>query len=251
MTVSDNENIDSETTETLTIRCMELGDLDEVIKMCIDEFGSGPSVGPGDFPWSRPQSIPEWWDRVYFEPSVRMALKAKLRNNSRMSRKKKDIIESRVEDPAILVLCREQGKKASVDVVGLVEISLQPPEADKNPPTYPNPLGLKEFYSRLKGLKLQGWVTNLLVDPECRGLGYSKLLMLATEGVARSWNRDYIYLHADADYKSGRIPQSLYEGMGYEVVADEDPEYKWMPKSTFSSIQMVEGVPLLFFRKRL
>jgi GNAT superfamily N-acetyltransferase len=33
---------------------------------------------------------------------------------------------------------------------------------------------------------MQGWVTNLLIDPKYRGFGYSKILMAATEGIARS-----------------------------------------------------------------
>jgi hypothetical protein len=58
-------------------------------------------------------------------------------------------------------------------------------------------------------------------------------------------------LHADADSKSGRVPQALYENLGYAVVTKKDPKFAWMPKSTLSSIQMVDGIALLFYRKRL
>jgi ribosomal protein S18 acetylase RimI-like enzyme len=230
------------TEELLTIRHMEPEDLNQVIKLCIDEFGSGPTASLKDFPWNQYQEIPDWWDRVYFEPSIRLALFAKMNQNSRSN-------EKMSKDPAILVLCRGKEK---VEVVGLVEISLQPPEADRNPPTYPRPIEMKRLYSQIRGVELEGWVTNLLVDRQRRGLGYSKLLMAATEGIARSWGRKYIYLHADADGKSGRVSQALYKNLGYEVVVtDSDPQYEWMPKSTLSSIQMVDGVALLFYRKRL
>eukprot|EP00980_Cylindrotheca_fusiformis_P027336 scaffold20012_cov179-Cylindrotheca_fusiformis.AAC.4 len=227
--------------EILTIRHMEPEDLNQVIKLCISEFGSGPTAKLQEFPWSKPGEIPDWWDRLSFEPSVRLALLAKMSANSRSD-------EKISKDPAILVLCRD---REQAEVVGLVEISLQPPRADRNPPTYPLPLVVKRLYCDLLGIELEGWVTNLLVDQACRGLGYSKLLMAATEGIARSWDRKYIYLHADADLISGRVPQALYDSLGYEVVTDSDPQYHWMPRSTFSSIQIVDGVALVFYRKRL
>jgi ribosomal protein S18 acetylase RimI-like enzyme len=240
ISISDDDD-EERTEELLTIRHMEPEDLNQVIKLCIDEFGSGPTASLTDFPWNQPQEIPDWWDRVYFEQFIRLALFAKMSENSRSN-------EKMSKDPAILVLCRGKEK---VEVVGLVEISLQPPEADRNPPTYPRPLEMKRLYSQIIGVELEGWVTNLLVDRKRRGLGYSKLLMAATEGIARSWGRKYIYLHADADSKSGRVPQALYENLGYAVVTKKDPKFAWMPKSTLSSIQMVDGVALLFYRKRL
>lgn len=237
--LSDDQNHTAE--EALTIRHMKPEDLDEVIKLCTDEFGSGPTASLLEFPWNQPGEIPDWWDRVYFEPSIRFALLAKMNENSKSN-------EKLSKDPAILVLTRG---KEQAEVVGLVEISLQPPQADRNPPTYPRPLEMKSLYSRMIGVELEGWVTNLLVDQKCRGFGYSKVLMAATEGIARSWGRKYIYLHADANLNSGRVPQALYESLGYEIVTTSDPQYEWMPKSAYSSIQMVNGVALLFYRKKL
>jgi hypothetical protein len=135
----------------------------------------------------------------------------------------------------------------------MVELSLQAPEPDKNPPTLPVPLQIKKLYCQVTGQRLQGWVTNVLVDPKYRGLGYSKMLMAATEGVARSWGRDYIYLHADADFKTGKVSQGLYNGLGYQVVQDDNTQMGWMGNdfNPFSGIRMIEGVPLLCFAKRL
>lgn len=228
-----SQGIEKEEGEKLVIRHMGLDDLDEVIKMCMDEFG--PAVDKD------PQSLPDWLDKIYFEPSIRLALQAKMMGN-RLSK------ENISKDPAILVLCR-QGDSSRV--VGLVEISLQPADANKNPPKFPQPFAIKCLYCKFRGVDIEGWVTNLLIDPEYRGIGYSKLLMAATEGIARSWNCNYIFLHADASIRSGKVSQSLYESMGYEVLTDSDPDYAWMPKNTFSSVRMIDGVALLCFRKPL
>lgn len=248
----EDDNEDTSEVE-LTIRFMTTQDLSDVLPLCIDEFGSGPTETIKDFPWQDLRCIPRWWDRVYFEPSIALALRAKMNANLGQPQASKG---DKIEDPAVLVLCRRQqyGGECQEAVVGMVELSLQPPEVNKNPPSYPIPTWIKYSYCQLTGQKLQGWVTNLLIDSKYRGLGYSKILMAATEGVARSWNRDAIYLHADADYRSGKIPQALYKGLGYEVVTDTDPQFAWMSggnSNPFSSIQMIEGVPLLCFCKRL
>merc|ERR1740117_1528571 len=105
-------------------------------------------------------------------------------------------------------------------IVGMVELSLQPPNADRNPPALPLPKWIKSELASLTQLgSLQGWVTNLLIDSSCRGLGYSKVLMAATEGIAKhAWDCNYLFLHADADVTSGKIPQSLYNNLGYDLV---------------------------------
>jgi GNAT superfamily N-acetyltransferase len=235
---------DSEQEEGLTIRCMTPQDLSYVLPMCIDEFGTGPTTGLQDFPWQDLRLLPNWWDRVYFEPSIALFVRAKM--NANLGQEPKQGFE----DPALLVLCRQQDQTEIV--VGMVELSLQPPEANRNPSAFPIPVWIKTFYCQLTGQTMQGWVTNLLIDPKYRGLGYSKILMAATEGIARSWDRNAIYLHSDADFKSGKIPQALYKDLGYEVVTDDD-QFAWMGDgfNPFSSIRMIEGVPLLCFRKRL
>jgi hypothetical protein len=61
-------------------------------------------------------------------------------------------------------------------------------------------------------------------------------------------------LHVDADTNSGKIPQSLYLGLGYEPVIDPEAskKYNWMGPEMFQKgLYMVEGVPLLFLTKNI
>lgn len=291
--------IEGDETHRLILRFMTPDDLTQLLPMCIDEFGTGPTTTLQEFPLLQPTQIPKWWDRFLLEPMVRWALLAKLQANHnhidnllKHNQERVDV----VQDPAMLVLCRRgprrsifkhkdkptsDGKHKDFDtIVGMVELSLQPIEYDKNPPAFPVPRWMKQLYSRVKNLgHLEGWVTNVLVPPTARGLGYSKILMWATEGIARKWDCHYIYLHADADIQSGRIPQTLYERLGYTVVEgnrrpqrrgrtslsssfgntiDEDL-YAWAGDdshtaaglSFLSSIRMVQGVPLLCYCKNL
>lgn len=233
--------------EKLSIRFMTVEDIKFIMPLCIAEFGTGFTLGLVDFPFQDWSQISNWWDRVFFEPSVALSLRSKINANLCTT------TEHRPRDPAVMVLCRSV-RPSEEQVVGMVEISLQAPEADKNPPPFPIPLWIKALYCRLTGRRLVGWVTNLLIDPRYRGLGYAKILMAATEGIAKSWGCEYVFLHADADYRSGKVPQALYKGLGYEVVTDNGPEYSWMSggyEKPFSSIRMIEGVPLLCFKKEL
>eukprot|EP00429_Kryptoperidinium_foliaceum_P030383 CAMPEP_0176153120 /NCGR_PEP_ID=MMETSP0120_2-20121206/78210_1 /TAXON_ID=160619 /ORGANISM="Kryptoperidinium foliaceum, Strain CCMP 1326" /LENGTH=230 /DNA_ID=CAMNT_0017490153 /DNA_START=350 /DNA_END=1037 /DNA_ORIENTATION=- len=202
--------------DTLSIRFMVPGDIQKVIPLCIEEFGTGPSASLLDFPFGDLSKIPDWWDRLYFEPILPFPYYRKMSSNLDTPS------TSRAKDPALLVLCRQSESDDEEKVVGMVEISLQAPEADKNPPPYPVPLSIKSVYGQIIGQRLQGWVTNLLIDPRCRGLGYSKILMAATEGIAKSWGCSYIYLHSDADFRTGKVAQGLYKGLGYEVVTDDE-----------------------------
>eukprot|EP00532_Pseudo-nitzschia_australis_P016197 CAMPEP_0168259288 /NCGR_PEP_ID=MMETSP0141_2-20121125/7650_1 /TAXON_ID=44445 /ORGANISM="Pseudo-nitzschia australis, Strain 10249 10 AB" /LENGTH=601 /DNA_ID=CAMNT_0008196729 /DNA_START=135 /DNA_END=1941 /DNA_ORIENTATION=+ len=178
-------------------------------------------------------------------------------------------------------------------VVGMVELSLQPPDADRNPSALPLPKWFRATLARHTTLdgSLQGWITNLLVCDSCRGRGHSKLLVAAVEGIAKhGWGCDSVYLHADADVVSGKIPQALYEGMGYEPVTgstrkrrpslsgsvrsivmrgstDKDDgaattnppqeEFSWAAGvggkefERFTAIRMVDGIALLCYSKKL
>lgn len=271
----DNDD-DKNNDEQLILRLMVPDDLRSVVPLCVNEFGTGPTMGLNQIPWRDLTKIPAWWDRFYFERMVSWALRAKMVANQDIFSGTTKIKEI-VEDPAMLVLCRrirrqikyDQGgghalnnaqkqQQQSLDfedrVVGMVELSLQPPEFDKNPPAFPIPRWIKEGYSNAKNLgPLQGWVTNLLIAPTCRGIGYSKILMKATEGIARAWGCKYIYLHADADIRSGRVPQKLYESLGYEVVSGGcgNDDFTWAGLDRLSAIRMVDGAALLCFSKRL
>lgn len=240
---------DSSCQGKLSVRFMTPDDIQQLMPICIDEFGTGSTMSLLDFPWYNFRRVSNWWDRVIFEPSVTLSLLCKMNANLRHQ-------SSTTKDPAMLVLCQyyPSKKDEKEKVVGMVEVSLQAPQPNRNPPPFPIPLWIKDLYCRLTSNRLQGWVTNLLIDPQYRGLGYAKILMAATEGVTKSWGGNFIYLHADADYQSGKVAQTLYKGLGYEVVTDDSSEYDWMTggnQNPFSSIRIIEGVPLLCFRKRL
>ena len=179
----------------------------------------------------------------------------------------------------MLVLCEQTKQRAPNQddprIVGMVELSLQPPDADRNPPAVPLPLWAKAALAKHTTMdgSLQGWVTNLLIGESSRGKGYSKILMAATEGIARhQWDCSAIYLHADADAVSGKVPQRLYEGLGYELVigstkkgagvengfGNEDGSVapQWAGESRreqerFMAIRVVDEVCLLCYRKQL
>ena len=137
-------------------------------------------------------------------------------------------------------------------LVGMVELSQQPPDPHRNPTAFPLPIWYKQAYCLFNNLPpLNGWVTNLLIDPAHRSQGYSKLLMKAVEGVAKRWGCTAIHLHCDADPVSGKVPQNLYGGLGYEMVQDLESPFAWMGSQFSNKIYMVQGVALLYMRKNL
>ena len=239
----------SDESYSLTIRPMKITDLkDDILPMCIKEFGTGPTANLMELfhseIWQKASSgsLLDWWDRLWLEPMVSLTLRTKIGLMESRARSTAGNGQSVFGDNTLLVLClntcktrhnddtggkisSSNGQNCQEKVVGMIELSLQPPEADRNPPAYPIPLWMKLVYSEIHHLDgLQGWITNLLIDPDHRGCGYSKILVAAVEGITRKLEKQYschsIYLHADANDRSGRIPQSLYEGMGYELVLE-------------------------------
>ena len=238
-------------TKDVIIRTLEVSDLPDVVPMCVKEFGSGPPITSFDeIPWEELRKDPsvrsEITDRILFAPLVEMTLKMKIRRQQ---------VGDDPSRPNVLpddtVLCFETDGK----VVGIVDLSRQPPDPERNPPPVPLPMFIKNLWSMLRGLPSpDGWVTNLLVHDSYRGQGFSKLLMKAVEGLARSWQCEFIYLHVDADTVSGRIPQELYKGLGYEPVIDQRSQrkYAWMgPELISLGLYVIDEVPLLFLKKNL
>jgi hypothetical protein len=138
----------------------------------------------------------------------------------------------------------------------MVELSIQPLDPERNPPPVPFPIWYKEAYSKSKGLPPpNGFVTNLLISDQYRGKGYSKVMMKAVEGLARSWGCTSISLHVDADPTSGEIAQALYKSLGYQPVSSDatKDKFDWVDPAfqLRSSIYMIDGVALLFLRKSL
>ena len=106
-----------------------------------------------------------------------------------------------------------------------------------------------------------GYVSNVLVWKTRRGRGFGRVLMAATEGIARLWRCEDISLHVDANEVSGKIARGLYWGLGYEGVPDRGTltsskkkgvGYEWMgPSMANQGLYLVDGVPLLYLRKNL
>lgn len=266
------------TPKVVTIRYLTVEDLSAIVPLCVAEFGGGEMTFQDFvdfFPWDRSPAdmkeyVVDWWDNFILPSFVYWTFLWKIAayNNSH---------GERPQDHALLVATLQQEKQPEIVdfattateitkqlstitgndnndavIVGMVELSRQPPEANRNPPAYPLPLWYKTAYCNMKQLPpLNGWVTNLLVGPDFRGQGYSKLLMAATEGVARSWGCNMIHLHCDANSIGGKVPQTLYKGLGYEMVEDPNSPYAWMGSELSTKIFMIQGVALLYFRKAL
>lgn len=259
----------------LTIRAVQAQDLTAIAEMCVAEYDSGPS----SFPLDNLDRLPEWLDRQALYALVYWTTLVKIVDTGS---------NSIPNDHAVLVACIESSDSDddTAVVVGMVEVSRQPVRATRNPPPYPLPMPLKQLLNmqskQQQQQQLQGWLCNLLVVPEFRGRGLSKLLVAAGEGVVRHrWGCDSMYLHCDADREGdGRVSQRLYASMRYEpeTIApatprrtttttnqsrrnrhDDDPNTSWIPTNNREQknhgnedgVVVVEGVPLLYLRKDL
>lgn len=228
----------------LSIRLLQVNDLPQITDMCVAEYGSEISL-ESLLESPTATAVGDYLDCLSLRALVDLTMRMKLTDPT---------VSTIPSDHAVLVACQNNG-----DIVGMVEVSRQPPTGDRNPPPIPIPLFLKRLYSLAVGLgETQGWCTNLLVAPVHRGKNYSKVLMAAVEGVARSWQCESIHLHADADSVNGLIPQRLYINLGYEMLSDDKQNISWMggsasegPATLSSSVFVIEGVPLLYLQKQL
>jgi ribosomal protein S18 acetylase RimI-like enzyme len=210
-------------TPILSVRTIRSQDIQTIVEMCVQEYGSGPA----SFPLDSPLLLGDWIDREGLRLLVDWTTRLKVAHPP--------------NDHAIIV------SSINDQIIGMVEVSLQPVIPERNPPPYPIPLYLKRAFARVTNNSLQGWITNLLIVPEYRGQGHSKILVAACEGVAASWRCTSIHLHCDADQTAGQIAQKLYTGMGYQTLRNE--KFSWMDAT--SSVFSVQGVPLLYLRKDL
>ena len=159
-------------------------------------------------------------------------------------------------------------------IVGIAELSWQPPDPNSNAPPFVLPYYAKALISRFfvrgnDGEKVggdsvvpKGYVSNVLVWKTRRGRGYGRVLMAACEGIANMWGCPDVSLHVDANEYSGGVARDLYKSLGYEGVPDGGSGassengtaggYGWMgPYLANQGLYLVDGVPLLYLRKRL
>jgi GNAT superfamily N-acetyltransferase len=218
----------------LHVRTIRTCDIPSITEICVKEYGSSVS------PFSIIETSGEagnWFDREGLRLLVDVTSRFKVQDTPK--------------DHAILVSLISDGNDQIL--VGMVEISRQPVIYERNPPPYAVPLFIKQAYASLTNSKLQGWITNLLIEPEYRGRGHAKVLVAACEAVAKSWRLDSIHLHCDSDELTGRVSQKLYLGMGYRPLPT-DESFSWMRDfagTASNSVFMVQGVPLLYLRKDL
>jgi GNAT superfamily N-acetyltransferase len=255
--VADNDTTKDDS--LVTIRLLTAEDLETIVPMCITEFGGNPGEDSityllRNIPWNGGQEritkfVQEWFENAALPFLVYWTFRLK-------------IAQQNPHDHALLVATLQQQQAKIYNhthtnnnkevLVGMVELSQQPPDPHRIPTAYPLPLWCKRAYCRLYNMPPpNGWVTNLLIDPAFRSQGYSKLLMAAVEGVARTWSCTQIHLHCDADTLSGKVPQSLYTGLGYEMVPDTESPFAWMGSQFSNNIYIIQGVALLFMRKKL
>ena len=149
-------------------------------------------------------------------------------------------------------------------IVGMAELSWQPPNPNSNAPPFVLPYFMKELISKygpsreaVNNAKPIGYISNVLVWKNSRGKGYGRLLMAACEGIARLWGCDDVSLHVDANDISGKVARGLYWKLGYEGVPDRGTSrsvsYDWMGNINMANtgLYLVDGVPLLYLRKNL
>lgn len=253
----ENKLDNNELHSIVKLRLLHSGDLETIVPLCVAEFGGGGTTLNDlleNFPWDKKptavtQYLYDWWENFALPVFIYWTFRLK-------------IVARDPQDHALIVATLQKGHSQNASllskshnlakVIGMVEVSRQPPDGKRNPPAFPLPFWYKTLYCRLKKLPPpDGWVTNLLVSPMFRGQGYSKVLMAAAEGIARTWGCSAIHLHCDADMISGKIPQALYKNLGYQMVEDADPPFSWMGTELSSKIFMIAGVPLLYFRKAL
>jgi len=228
------------------VRELKEHDLTTIVPMCVDEFGEQVTISDllKNFPWQEPLKatthVQDWWGNFILPYFIFLTFFLKT-----------NVLRD-TQDHALLVATLHKDFDTSPNTIGMVELSKQPADPQRNPSAYPMPLWYKEWYCRLKKLPPpNGWVTNLLIAPAFRGQRYSKLLMMAAEGRARRWGCTAIHLHCDADTVGGKVPQNLYKGLGYEMVENENSPYSWMGSEFANNIYWIQGLALLYFRKVL
>ncbi len=255
----------------LLLRHLEVKDIKSILPEIVREFGAY------DVPTSTGSKLGDevatWIENFLFSFTVLVGL------DQRVERRKKGYGNNSNVPPDHNVIClvevtpvtksNNNGYDSTTavsyteQIVGIAELSWQPPDPTRNAPPFVLPYFAKDLISRFltnnngaNNCKVpKGYVSNVLTWKSRRGLGYSRVLMAALEGIARRWGCDDIRLHVDADEVSGKVARGLYWSLGYEAVPNRGNNqvgYEWMgPGMANRGLYLVEGVPLLYLRKSL
>lgn len=254
----------------LIIRHLEDEDIKKILPEVVREFGA---LAP--LPSTPPEPGDELADKIenyLFSLTVLIGL------TQRVVRREKGYSPSNSACPDHDVIClveqiprnttdnNEETDTSSAEfseqIVGMAELSWQPPNPNSNAPPFVLPFFMKTLISRFapsrdgtSADKPVGYISNVLVWKTRRGRGYARVMMAALEGIAKNWGCDDVRLHVDANDYSGRTARGLYWSLGYEGVPDRGSSkvgYEWMgPGMANQGLYLVDGVPLLYLRKSL
>ena len=274
---NDNDETISSQATKLVVRHLEEEDITLILPEVVREFGSlmsqtnGNSNKPGD-------AAAEELENYLFSMTVLIGL------TQRVNRRIKGYPNDTSNCPDHNVICiveqipntttddsTQQPNSYSEQIVGIGELSWQPPNPNRNAPPFVLPYFVKRILAKFNPSMDEngevidtplGYISNVLVYKSRRGLGYGRVLMAALEGISKSWGCNEVRLHVDADEKSGKAAQNLYKALGYAGVPDRRPlneksqeskiGYEWMgPSMANEGLYMVEGIPLLYMQKIL
>ena len=249
----DFEHKESSTSAPKTIRVKQLekDDVTVAVGLCLQEYGSYPSNAPkNDDPLSKLiQSKMDDFDNFLFSFVVLLGLGQRVER-----REKSDLNPSFPQDHNVICIS-EIDINQNEQMIGMAEVSLQPPDPARTSPPFVVPTAFKKFFSFIYGAPdPTPYISNVLITNEFRRKGYSKVLMACCEGLAKKWGYDEAYLHVDADQRSGATAQRLYRSIGYMPVVDEkyNQNFAWMGiDSVNRGLYIVDGVALLFLKKDL
>ena len=279
--ITNGNIIENKSASRLLLRHLEVEDIKLILPEILREFGAIETSSSSSTGSKLGDEAATWIENFLFSFTVLVGL------DQRVERRKKGYSASANVPPDHNVIClvevtpvTNKGDATTTtttstishteQIVGIAELSWQPADPARNAPPFVLPYFVKDLISRFipdnvgtsnnsDGDKLtkvpRGYVSNVLTWKNRRGLGYSRVLMAALEGIARRWGCDDIRLHVDADEVSGKVARGLYWSIGYEAVPDRGNSkvgYDWMgPSMANQGLYLVEGVPLLYLRKSL
>ncbi len=242
--------VDSSGVKTIQIRQLEKETLSDAVSLCLKEYGTYASNIPQNAtPLDKLiQERMNDFDNFFFSFIVLLGL------GQRVERREKSDADAKLPQDHNVICISEIDSDQNERIFGMAEVSLQPPDPSRTSPPFVIPFPLKNILSSVYGAEVFPYISNVLITNEYRGKRFSKVLMAACEGLAKSWGYDRAYLHVDADSSSGGPAQNLYRTLGYEPVIDEkyNEKFTWMGIDAVNrGLYIVDGVALLFLKKKL
>jgi ribosomal protein S18 acetylase RimI-like enzyme len=266
---ANDETVSNQATK-LVVRHLEEEDIVNILPEVVREFGSLMSSTPNE----PGDEVATQIENYLFSLTVLIGLTQRVKRRIKGYPTVETGTKSNYPDHNVICIVEQiptlsQPGVYTEQIVGIGEISWQPPNPNKNAPPFVLPYFIKRILAKFtpnvdeNGNVLdspRGYISNVLVYKSRRGLGYANILMAALEGIAITWGCKDVRLHVDADEKSGNVAQSLYRKLGYNGVPDRaSPKkksdklgYEWMgPSMANEGLYMVDGIPLLYMQKPL